>query len=231
MRAKLPWALTAGEFVGLKPFLALLEGTADAAFAIDATGRISGWNKAAVELFGITEAEAIGRSCHKVLQCSDDNGMVCAEQCVIERAARVNRPPVNFDLRLQTRTGKIWCNVSTLIASDQASGALNAIHLVRPVETRKRLEQALSEFIRTRSANDLSSAPVNLAPPRIKIPLTSREVEVLKSLAKGHGTKAIANQLNISTATVNNHIKHILAKFDAHSRLEVIRHAESIGVI
>jgi PAS domain-containing protein len=48
MRAKLPWALTAGEFVGLKRFLALLEGTADAAFAIDATGRISGWNKAAV---------------------------------------------------------------------------------------------------------------------------------------------------------------------------------------
>jgi len=217
--------------VSLKRFLTLLEGTADAAFAVDAAGRISGWNNAAVELFGLTEAEAIGSSCHKVLQCSDDNGMVCAEQCVIECATRLNRPPVNFDLRLQTRTGKIWCNVSTLIASDQASGALNAIHLVRPVETRKRLEQALSEFIRTRTGNHLNDAPITPIPPSIKIPLTAREVEVLRSLAKGHRTKAIADQLNISTATVNNHIKHILAKFDAHSRLEVIRHAESIGVI
>jgi PAS domain S-box-containing protein len=217
--------------VSLKRFLTLLEGTADAAFAVDAAGRISGWNNAAVELFGLTEAEAIGSSCHKLLQCSDDNGMVCGDQCVIERAARVNRPPVNFDLRLQTRTGKIWCNVSTLIASDQTSGALNAIHLVRPVETRKRLEQALSEFIRTSARNDLNGASMNPISPGVKIPLTSREVEVLRSLAKGHRTKAIADQLNISTATVNNHIKHILVKFDAHSRLEVIRHAESIGVI
>jgi len=231
MGANLPWPLTAGEQVSLKRFLTLLEGTADAAFAVDAAGRITGWNNAAVELFGLTEAEAIGRSCHKVLQCSDDNGMVCAEQCVIEGAARVNRPPVNFDLRLQTKTGKIWCNLSTLIASDQASGALNVIHLVRPVEMRKRLEQALTEFIRTRVGNDLNGARINPIPSSIKIPLTAREVEVLRSLAKGHRTKAIADQLNISTATVNNHIKHILAKFDAHSRLEVIRYAESIGVI
>jgi DNA-binding NarL/FixJ family response regulator len=61
--------------------------------------------------------------------------------------------------------------------------------------------------------------------------LTSREVEVLKSMAKGHSTKAIANQLNISSATVNNHIKHILTKFNAHTRLQAIRHAESAGVI
>lgn len=36
---------------------------------------------------------------------------------------------------------------------------------------------------------------------------------------------------NIRSATVNNHVKHILTKFDAHTRLEAIRHAESVGVI
>ncbi len=216
--------------MGLKRFLTFLDGTADAAFAVDAAGRISGWNRAAVQLFGLTEAEAIGNSCHEVLQCSDDNGVLCTEQCVIERAARGNLPLVNFDLRLQTRTGKIWCNLSTVIATDQASGALNAIHIAHPIETRKRLEQALSEFVRTHSGNGLNGTKV-ASPATPKVALTSREVEVLRKLAKGQRTKAIANQLNISTATVNNHIKHILTKFDAHSRLEVIRQAESIGVI
>ena len=216
--------------MGLKRFLTFLDGTADAAFAVDAAGRISGWNRAAVQLFGLTEAEAIGNSCHEVLQCSDDNGVLCTEQCVIERAARRNLPLVNFDLRLQTRTGKIWCNLSTVIATDQASGALNAIHIAHPIETRKRLEQALSEFVRTHSGNGLNGTKV-ASPATPKVALTSREVEVLRKLAKGQRTKAIANQLNISTATVNNHIKHILTKFDAHSRLEVIRQAESIGVI
>jgi DNA-binding NarL/FixJ family response regulator len=65
----------------------------------------------------------------------------------------------------------------------------------------------------------------------IDVRLTSREIEVLRSLAKGQSTRVIANQLNISSATVNNHIKHILTKLAAHTRLEAIRHAESVGVI
>jgi PAS domain S-box-containing protein len=205
-----------------KRFLLLVDGTADAAFAVDTSGRISAWNNAAAELFGLSEAEVINVQCHKIFQCWDDNGPVCSELCVIERAAVDNRVRTNFDLRIQTRSGKLWCNFSTLIASDPTSGARYAIHIVRPVEIRKRLEQALTEFVRTQPRNDHN---------QINAHLTSREVEVLKSLAQGQSTRKIANQLNISSATVNNHIKHILTKFDAHTRLEAIRHAESVGVI
>jgi two-component system nitrate/nitrite response regulator NarL len=98
----------------------------------------------------------------------------------------------------------------------------HAIYIVQPVELRKCFEQALSEFVRTQARNGHNGAPAHL---------TSREVEVLKSLAKGHSTRKIANQLNISSATVNNHVKHILEKFHVHTRLEAIRHAESVGVI
>jgi len=219
--------------VGSKQFLILIEGTADAAFAVDAAGRISAWNKAAAELFGITEAKAINLPCHEILQCSDENGMLCSEQCVIERAAQDNRPLVSFDLRVQTKMGRLWCNLSTLIARDQASGACQVVCIIRPREMRKRLEQALSEFVRTLARSGLKGAPIiSSAPtPTINVYLTSREVEVLRSLAKGHRTKVIANELNISSATVNNHIKHILTKLDAHTRLEAIRLAESVGVI
>jgi PAS domain S-box-containing protein len=216
-----------------KQFLVLVEGTADAAFAVDADGLICAWNNAAAELFGLSEAQAISVPCHKILQCSDENGVVCSESCVIERAAQDNRPLVNFDLRVQTITGKQWCNLSILIASEPASGARYAIHIVRPREMRKRLEQALSEFVRTQARSGPNAPPTSSSAPTpgIDVRLTTREVEVLKSLAKGHSTRAIANQFNISSATVNNHIKHILTKLDAHTRLEAIRHAERVGVI
>jgi PAS domain S-box-containing protein len=219
--------------VRLKQFLVFVEGTADAAFAVDTTGRICAWNNAAAELFGLSEAEVISVPCHKILQCADENGMISFKDCVIKRTAQENRPLVNFDLRLQTKTGKLWCNLSTLIATDPASGVRYSVYIVRPRETRKRLEQALSEFVRTQARSGsngpsiISSSPT----PSINVHLTPREVEVLKSLAKGHSTRAIANELNISSATVNNHVKHILTKLDAHTRLEAIRHAESVGVI
>jgi PAS domain S-box-containing protein len=218
--------------MGSKRFLTLIEGTADAAFSVDASGRISAWNRAAAELFGLSQAEAIGVSCHEILHCSDENGIVCSERCVIERAVQDNLPRRSFDLRVQTKTGKVWCNLSTLIANDPASGAGHAIHIVRPCEMRKRFEQALSEFVRMQPRGVLNAPMISSVPsPGIDVRLTSREVEVLRSLAKGHTTRAIADELNISSATVNNHIKHILTKLDAHTRLEAIRHAESVGMI
>jgi PAS domain S-box-containing protein len=215
-----------------KQFFILLEGTADAAFAIDVAGRISAWNKAASELFGVNEAQAMGALCHQILQCADDNGTFYAEQCVLKRAANSNCPEMNFDLRLQTRTGKQWCNLSTLLASDPASRARHTIFIARPREMRKRLEQALAEFMRMqKNGSNHGTKNCSVIRAAVNIRLTSREVEVLTSLAKGYSTRVIANQLNISSATVNNHIRHILSKFDAHSRLEVIRAAESAGVI
>src|SRR5215204_3686300 len=102
--------------MGYKRFLLVVDGTADAAFAVDSTGCISAWNKAAVDLFGVSATEAISVRCHKIFQCEDDNGLSCSERCIIERAVQGNSPPPSFELRLQTKTGKLWCSLSTLIA-------------------------------------------------------------------------------------------------------------------
>jgi PAS domain S-box-containing protein len=211
-------------------FLIEVESTADPAFAVNAAGKICAWNRAAVELFGLSEAEALGVSCHEVVQCSDDKDTLCSEQCVIEKAARDSSPLVNFDLRVKTKTGRVWCNLTILIAREAGSGERYAILIVRPRELRKRLEQALSEFVRTQAKIGRDGSPKARMPP-INFGLTAREVEFLKRMAKGHVTKAIASQLSISSATVNNHIKHLLTKLDAHTRLEAIRHAENVGVI
>ena len=61
--------------------------------------------------------------------------------------------------------------------------------------------------------------------------LTPRENEILQMLASGIRTNTIAKHLYISPATVKNHIKHILIKFDAHSRYEAIQRAERAGLI
>ena|SRR5215211_7874375 len=214
-------------------FLTLIEGTADPAFAVDGAGRISAWNSAAAELFGISEAEAIGVQCHNILQSTTDDGIAVTENCTIARTAQAKHPLSNFDLRLQTKTGRLWCNLSTLLVRDAASGARHTIYIVHPREIRKRLEQALGEFVRTQMHTRSNGIPIISwkATPDVNLSLTARELEVLKHLATGHRTGTIANQLHISSATVNNHIKHILNKLDAHTRLEAIRHAESAGVI
>jgi len=50
--------------------------------------------------------------------------------------------------------------------------------------------------------------------------LTPRETEILKHLAEGQSNKVIAKQLGISDGTVKLHVKSILRKLNASSRVE-----------
>jgi DNA-binding NarL/FixJ family response regulator len=53
--------------------------------------------------------------------------------------------------------------------------------------------------------------------------LTGRELEVLRMLAQGRGTVEIAEALGISPMTVRVHVKNLLAKMHAHSKVEAVR--------
>jgi len=52
--------------------------------------------------------------------------------------------------------------------------------------------------------------------------LTPRQAEVLDLLERGRSTVQIANELNLSTETVRNHIRRVLRATGAHSRLEAV---------
>lgn len=55
--------------------------------------------------------------------------------------------------------------------------------------------------------------------------LSPRENEVLKFLSEGDSYKMIADKLNISYGTVNNHIKKIYEKLQVHSLGEAVSYA------
>src|SRR3954467_8317912 len=55
--------------------------------------------------------------------------------------------------------------------------------------------------------------------------LTSRELEVLKLVARGMSNREIADQLYISENTVKNHVRNILEKLHLHSRMEAVIYA------
>ena len=61
--------------------------------------------------------------------------------------------------------------------------------------------------------------------------LSARELEVLRSLATGRSTDAIASELFLSIHTVRNHVRNILMKLGAHSKLEAVAIAARDGII
>ncbi|MFF0752576.1 response regulator [Streptomyces sp. NPDC004267] len=60
--------------------------------------------------------------------------------------------------------------------------------------------------------------------------LTSREVEVLDLIARGHDNRRIARELVLSEKTVRNHITHVFDKLQVTSRAEAVARARDAGL-
>ncbi|BDM83350.1 response regulator [Acaryochloris marina] len=61
-------------------------------------------------------------------------------------------------------------------------------------------------------------------------PLTTRELEVLKLLAKGNTNKEIAKAFNLSEGTVKNHVSNILMRLELRDRTQAAVYAVEHGL-
>lgn len=61
--------------------------------------------------------------------------------------------------------------------------------------------------------------------------LTPREREILQLVAESFSTKEIAQKLNISIKTVDNHRTNLMRKLDLHNVASITRYAMQVGLI
>jgi DNA-binding NarL/FixJ family response regulator len=61
--------------------------------------------------------------------------------------------------------------------------------------------------------------------------LTAREREVLKLMAAGLDNSEVAERLGIRYGTVRSHVRSLIGKLNAHSKMEAVVRAEELGLI
>lgn len=69
--------------------------------------------------------------------------------------------------------------------------------------------------------------PIAAEPPE---QLTPRQREVLQLLSLGRSTREIASELGIAEETARNHIRHLLRRLGARSRLGAVAEARRLGL-
>ena len=92
--------------------------------------------------------------------------------------------------------------------------------LLAPSVTRRVIE----EFVRRPPAS------VRTLPPRLG-ELTTRELEVLKLIARGLSNAEIAKELFVSETTVKTHVGHVLTKLAVRDRVQAVVLAYESGLV
>jgi DNA-binding NarL/FixJ family response regulator len=62
-------------------------------------------------------------------------------------------------------------------------------------------------------------------------PLTSREMQILRSIAKGHPTKRIAGDLGLAAPSIETHLHNLFRKLNATNRGEAVSTALKVGLL
>lgn len=62
-------------------------------------------------------------------------------------------------------------------------------------------------------------------------PLTSREMQILRGIAKGHTTKRMAKDLGLAAPSIETHLHNIFRKLGATNRGEAVSTAMKVGLL
>ncbi len=71
----------------------------------------------------------------------------------------------------------------------------------------------------------------SMASEQVVEPLSERELEVLRYIAKGLSNREIARRLVLSTNTVKSHARQIYEKLDVHSRTQAVAKARTLRIL
>jgi len=205
--------------------IATLTASDTPALATDAGGRIVFWNRAAERALDRSANLSLGHRCHEVLGGRDVHGnRFCYEGCTVFNMLRRGETVHGFELQVGSAPrAEQSFHVTIFKVPGERPVDFRVVHVLEPIDRANRLARALE-----RLGAHPAAAPIPVAAAETRHaaagdpPLTEREQEILRYAATGLQNKEIADKLDISVATVRNHVHNLLDKLEVHSKLEAV---------
>jgi DNA-binding NarL/FixJ family response regulator len=106
--------------------------------------------------------------------------------------------------------------------------------LVEAVLAAARGESVLQPSVAAKLVARLAQLPDDQPAPKprpLVVPLTDRELDVLKLVADGRSNREIAATLFLAEGTVKNHVTNVLGKLNARDRTQAALRARDLGLL
>ena len=105
--------------------------------------------------------------------------------------------------------------------------------LVEAIGAASRGESVLQPSVAAKVIARFAQLPDEAAPrPQpLVVPLSDRELEIVRLLADGRSNREIATALFLAEGTVKNHVTNVLAKLGARDRTQAVLRARALGLI
>ncbi len=122
----------------------ILDSIADGVFTVDENLIITSFNRAASEITGVPEKEALGRPCCEVFRAE-----ICEGECSLKQTIRTKKPAVNRPIYILRADGtRVPISVSTAMLKDSEGNPIGGVETFRDLtlveDLRKQVEKSFT---------------------------------------------------------------------------------------
>lgn len=122
-------------------FNIILDSVADGVFTINVDGQITSFNRAAEDITGFKQEEAVGKYCFDVFRAN-----ICQTRCSLRESMKTGKEIVNRPVNILTKEGReLPISISTAVLRNQSGEIIGGVETFRdlsPIETlRKELSR------------------------------------------------------------------------------------------
>jgi len=119
----------------------ILDSIADGVFTVDADWRITSFNRAAEQITGVPQEEAIGQRCCDVFRAS-----ICENECALKEALDTGRPIVNKAIYILDAAGqRVPVSISAATLKDATNRVIGGVETFRDLSMVEELRRELEE--------------------------------------------------------------------------------------
>jgi PAS domain S-box-containing protein len=122
-------------------FNVILNSIADGVFTTDNDGKITFMNKAAEEITGFSNREAIGRYCFDVFRAD-----ICQSRCALKETLKTKKEIINLPATILKKGGqKVPISISTAVLKKERGQIIGGVETFRDLSTIEELKKELSQ--------------------------------------------------------------------------------------
>lgn len=122
-------------------FNVILNSIADGVFTTDNDGRITFMNKAAEEITGFSDKEAIGHYCFDVFRAD-----ICQSRCALKETLKTKKEIINLSATILKKGGqKVPISVSTAVLKNERGQIIGGVETFRDLSAIEELKKELSQ--------------------------------------------------------------------------------------
>jgi len=124
-------------------FNIILDSIADGVFTINAEGQITSFNRAAGEITGFKEKEAIGKYCFEVFRAN-----ICQTRCSLRETMRTGKEIINRSVNILTKDGReLPISISTAVLRNESGEIIGGVETFRDLSPIEALRKELSRKV------------------------------------------------------------------------------------